>query len=66
MTERRISILIADMDVCSYAAKIALTERLDDARKNSGLVARDPIRPPYIGTMGEVGFFTISTRIGKN
>ena len=42
---------------CTYAAKIALTELLEDARKNSGLVARDPIKPPYIGTMGECGVF---------
>mgnify|MGYP001332025879 FL=1 len=42
---------------CTYAAKIALTELLEDARKNSGLVARYPIKPPYIGTMGECGVF---------
>ena len=42
---------------CTYAAKIALTELLEDARKNSGLVARDPIKPPDIGIMGEAGVF---------
>ena len=42
---------------CTYAAKIALTELLEDARKNSGLVARKPIKPPDIGIMGEAGVF---------
>ena len=42
---------------CTYAAKIALTELLEDARKNSGLVARKPIKPPDIGIMGEAGVY---------